>query len=167
MTSYYAIKQERERLKLGECPSGELARAAHCYERGSSAGWPWRQERWQPGDRKTNLVRAGALYLAEYDRLRALPEGAVRTCYGHEDVATDQRRAMRLAEHSVQRVALELDRMELEETRGTVVVRQAVVHGVLRTFSAATVAEVEDMVRTARAADKPAHQQRGEEFERD
>jgi hypothetical protein len=68
---------------------GELYRAAICYRDHDTAigeavgnvggnhpppeGWPWADEWWKPRDRKANLVRAGALILAERDRLgRAL-----------------------------------------------------------------------------------------------
>lgn len=33
-------------------------------------GWPWRPKYWRPRDRKSNLVRAGALCVAENDRRR-------------------------------------------------------------------------------------------------
>jgi hypothetical protein len=37
--------------------------------------WPWRRPRFQAGERRENLVRAGALILAEIDRLdRISPE---------------------------------------------------------------------------------------------
>lgn len=66
---------------------GELAQAAHCYqelgcdsygtcgpeEDQSNAempdSWPWDEEWWKPKTRLRNLVRAGALYQAEIDRL--------------------------------------------------------------------------------------------------
>jgi len=37
---------------------------------GSPMGWPWEAKWWKPKDRKSNLIRAGALCLAEKDRLR-------------------------------------------------------------------------------------------------
>lgn len=64
---------------------GELARAAACYC--AVAGnddetrdarlrigwmpstWPWYWARWKPKDRRRDLVRAGALILAEIERL--------------------------------------------------------------------------------------------------
>lgn len=67
--------------------SGDLARAADCYRRigngslGYSTpqadqseasvpqGWPWARQWWKPKTRLRNLVRAGALYQAEIDRL--------------------------------------------------------------------------------------------------
>lgn len=67
--------------------SGDLARAANCYRRiGSGSlgemkpdadqsgasppqGWPWARQWWKPKTRLRNLVRAGALYQAEIDRL--------------------------------------------------------------------------------------------------
>lgn len=33
-------------------------------------GWPWSSKDWKPKDRKSNLVRAGALALADAERLR-------------------------------------------------------------------------------------------------
>ncbi|MDB5531573.1 MAG: hypothetical protein JWR51_4676 [Devosia sp.] len=32
-------------------------------------GWPWDAQWWKPKDRRSNLIRAGALCLAEHDRL--------------------------------------------------------------------------------------------------
>lgn len=55
---------------------GELAIAASCYadwphpEGGRCAGrWPWDHHWWKPKDRRTDLVRAAALLLAEIERL--------------------------------------------------------------------------------------------------
>jgi hypothetical protein len=62
---------------------GQLARAAHCYayeasrtdhQRAVDAGnpppaWPWEDSWWKPKDRRQDLVRAGALILAEIERL--------------------------------------------------------------------------------------------------
>ena len=70
--------------------TGELARAAGCYafsggrleddEQGRfndlaiRHGWPWAQEWWKPKSRRADLVRAGALIVAEIERLdRAAP----------------------------------------------------------------------------------------------
>lgn len=70
--------------------NGELARAAQCYERapdnrkmiprtdGAPANvfevpeaWPWEPRWWKPSkDRIRELAKAGALYMAESDRLR-------------------------------------------------------------------------------------------------
>lgn len=70
--------------------SGDLARAAMCYERepaerkmrvgtdGPTANvievpesWPWEGRAWKPSaDRVRDLAKAGALYMAESDRLR-------------------------------------------------------------------------------------------------
>jgi hypothetical protein len=52
--------------------SGELADAAACYARGKqmSAVWPWDEKWWKPGpDRRRQLVKAGALIVAEIERL--------------------------------------------------------------------------------------------------
>lgn len=58
---------------------GEMAAAAATYAlhglRGGFFGrwratmWPWGSEWWKPKDRRRNLVRAGALILAEIERL--------------------------------------------------------------------------------------------------
>lgn len=66
--------------------SGELLRAANCYyletmrqnsyrEDGCPLGWPWDKEWWKPkGGTTRNLVVAGALAMAERDRLRRARE---------------------------------------------------------------------------------------------
>jgi hypothetical protein len=55
---------------------GELAQAAICYadpaahcQLGIPHQWPWVAEWWKPRDRRRNLVRAGALVIAEIERL--------------------------------------------------------------------------------------------------
>lgn len=55
---------------------GELAAAAGCYalhgylsKEDRYAYWPWNEEWWKPKDFRSNLVRAGALILAEIERL--------------------------------------------------------------------------------------------------
>lgn len=74
------VVAERERQKAvegwtpehdDEHKDGELARAAACYALGTPVRhkWPWGAEWWKPGDRRRNLVKAGALILAEIDRL--------------------------------------------------------------------------------------------------
>lgn len=75
--------------------NGELARAAQCYEREPAdrkmrrmtpeeykapdnyndsievpESWPWSPSWWKTGDRVRDLAKAGALYLAEADRLK-------------------------------------------------------------------------------------------------
>lgn len=91
-----AIAQERRRQIEGErfdptadqqYDQGELARAAACYVRleamrsvaatvpGTAVDdrvppeWPWARCGWKPKDRRSNLVRAGALIAAELDRM--------------------------------------------------------------------------------------------------
>lgn len=63
--------------------NGEMAGAAACYallrsqvDPATVMGedlirqiWPWYPEWWKPRDRRTDLVRAGALIAAEIDRL--------------------------------------------------------------------------------------------------
>lgn len=58
---------------------GELAMAAGCYALAAAVEhqqikhpptfWPWPEEAWKPKDARQNLIRAGALILAELDRL--------------------------------------------------------------------------------------------------
>ena len=61
---------------------GELAKAAACYVL-VSAGfnpdatinvWPWHRLWWKPSDKRRNLVKAGALILAEIERLDRMAE---------------------------------------------------------------------------------------------
>ena len=61
---------------------GELAKAAACYAL-VSAGfnpdatinvWPWHRLWWKPSDKRRNLVKAGALILAEIERLDRMAE---------------------------------------------------------------------------------------------
>lgn len=61
--------------------NGDLASAASCYvinvceggdpegEGRPPFGWPWSAEWWKPTDRRRDLVKAGALILAEIERL--------------------------------------------------------------------------------------------------
>lgn len=59
---------------------GELAAAASCYSlppqqrsaywsNSVPRYWPWHHSWWKPGDRRRELVKAGALILAEIERL--------------------------------------------------------------------------------------------------
>lgn len=97
MTPVQKIHAERQRQILIEGwklehddghASGELLRAAVLYYShatrvegdspltlkadGSPVGWPWEASLWKPKDREFDLVRAGALCLAERDRLRRI-----------------------------------------------------------------------------------------------
>ena len=59
-----------------EHSGGALANAAACYVLRSRTGlWPWRADRWKPGDgtpagRVRELTKAGALIAAEIDRIQ-------------------------------------------------------------------------------------------------
>ena len=69
---------------------GELADAAACYAANAGSAvwasdvpdfWPWSPEWWKPRnrrDRRDDLVRAGALILAEIERLDRRPQGRCR-----------------------------------------------------------------------------------------
>lgn len=53
---------------------GEMAQAASCYAWYATGVkppllWPWEDCWWKPGDRRRDLVKAGALILAEIERL--------------------------------------------------------------------------------------------------
>jgi hypothetical protein len=82
------IAAERERQMSGEgCTPqrddqyifAELANAAACYAAAEQAlpgrlpacppAWPWPLEAWKPRSRRENLVRSGALILAEIERI--------------------------------------------------------------------------------------------------
>lgn len=95
MGAIEAIKVERKRQIEAEGwtpehddrhSQGELAKAAACYavgtllvrhsssnaERGWRSPvsiWPWTWDWWKPSDRRRNLVKAGALIVAEIERL--------------------------------------------------------------------------------------------------
>ncbi len=94
------IERERQKLIEGwteanddEHTNGSMAQAAACYAATTQdykdvgfqhhdedqirdripVYWPWRPRWWKPKDRRSDLVRAGALILAEIERLdRAL-----------------------------------------------------------------------------------------------
>jgi hypothetical protein len=95
-TAMALIRQERDRqIKVegwtrehdDEHDNGEMLRAAVIYlhwgtdrqqpviddetdpRDGTPEGWPWDMKWWKPKDRVRNLERAGALCLAEKDRL--------------------------------------------------------------------------------------------------
>lgn len=64
-----------------EYTTGQLADAASCYalsnpypdhERGVPADWPWSRKWWKPTTRRRDLVKAGALIIAEIERLDRL-----------------------------------------------------------------------------------------------
>lgn len=67
-----------------EHADGEMAKAAAIYHLnaqgncsfgadGIPLGWPWEAQWWKPKDPVRDLVRAGALYIAEKERLHRLP----------------------------------------------------------------------------------------------
>jgi len=83
------VERERQMIVEGWTPEhddthdqGELANAAACYAYGEMIGtqtgyrlWPWGDDAWKPASRRRQLVKAGALILAEIQRLdRALAE---------------------------------------------------------------------------------------------
>ena len=58
---------------------GEMARAAACYAhnpgkmgRASPVAWPWSRAWWKPTNARRDLVKAGALIVAEIERLDRL-----------------------------------------------------------------------------------------------
>lgn len=69
-----------------EHDDGAMAKAAAIYhlhatgkcrfgDNGIPLGWPWDAQWWKPKDPMRDLVRAGALYVAEKERLCRLPGG--------------------------------------------------------------------------------------------
>lgn len=70
---------------------GDLAQAAGCYSLyahcsenldGSPADWPWPDEWWKPAGPRRNLVKAGALILAEIERLDRAARAASTAKHG-------------------------------------------------------------------------------------
>lgn len=84
LESVFEIASERRRQIQGEgytpevderYVSGELALAAAAYTLGISDGrppsiWPWGAAAWKPSTRERDLVKAGALILAELCRIK-------------------------------------------------------------------------------------------------
>ena len=63
-----------EQYKPSDLPKAAAVFALAGVPRYAKAGWPelfwpWRRPRFRPGERRDNLVRAGALLLAEIERL--------------------------------------------------------------------------------------------------
>ena len=52
--------------------NGELVQASRAYELGNVNLWPWSRERWKPSNKGRNLIKAGALIMAEEDRIRRI-----------------------------------------------------------------------------------------------
>ncbi|OJU12776.1 MAG: hypothetical protein BGN85_08935 [Alphaproteobacteria bacterium 64-11] len=82
-----------------EHANGELVEAAVVYARwagrgapamtvmGAPFGWPhtWDASWWKPKDRRRDLVRAGALIIAEIERLDRLDAARIRALTGIEE----------------------------------------------------------------------------------
>lgn len=49
--------------------NGQMAKAAACYALGNPWGFPWAVHWWKPRSYRENLVRAGALIVAEIQRI--------------------------------------------------------------------------------------------------
>lgn len=45
-------------------------KAAPIADNGAPLSWPWEPEWWKPKDRRSNLIRAGALCMAERDAIK-------------------------------------------------------------------------------------------------
>lgn len=79
------LAERRRQIEAGHTPehddrhheAGELASAAMCYARSAAFGatgalppfWPWSSQHWKPSDPRRDLVKAGALILAEIERI--------------------------------------------------------------------------------------------------
>jgi hypothetical protein len=86
MTGYDLIQAERDRQVAAEGydrahddahEDGEIGQAARCYHMLATgpathcpSDWPWSWVSWKPKGRRSNLIRAGALYQAEKDRIQ-------------------------------------------------------------------------------------------------
>ena len=71
---------------------GEMAMAAACYAYGeiidTQTGyclWPWFEDWWKPADTRRNLVKAGALIVAEIERLDRAAIAAMQESRDAED----------------------------------------------------------------------------------
>jgi hypothetical protein len=83
MTARIVAERVRQQTDEGRTPdwddrhtTGGLARAAACYALAAGAArdyvnrfWPWGTKAWKPADPMRNLEKAGALILAEMERL--------------------------------------------------------------------------------------------------
>ena len=74
--------------------AGELAEAAACYAlhahvpteskaKYKPSYWPWARKWWKPGDARKDLVKAGALILAEIERLDRRAEAEPTSIFHH------------------------------------------------------------------------------------
>lgn len=104
-----AVERERQKSVEGWTPlhddeldNGSLARAASCYALSGSQilyepappyfMWPWAARYWKPKNPRRDLIRAGALIVAEIERLdRAARAAQPRAAAPHalEKVSTD------------------------------------------------------------------------------
>ena len=69
---------------------GEMAIAAACYasdkrvyNTASPANWPWSESWWKPTNRRRDLVKAGALIVAEIERLDRMETKPARAIVDH------------------------------------------------------------------------------------
>lgn len=105
MTGLEAIRSERKRQISKEGWSAEhddrhedreLMRAGMHYlhygtKYQSATGWPWDATWFKPKDRRRNLIRAGALFLAERDRLHRInPDHSVNHVNHKLDIAVKE-----------------------------------------------------------------------------
>lgn len=99
---------------------GELALAAICYQAAEGPesrvphDWPFENSEWKPKDRLRNLVRAGALFLAESERLGRAAESVCITCEPVKPLVRHNRvgkgaELLHIANHSAEAVARMID----------------------------------------------------------
>ena len=78
---------------------GELAAAAACYSIPPETPnfnslkmelWPWSDEWWKPKGRVSDLVRAGALILAELERIRREETNKMLEAFADADIADSE-----------------------------------------------------------------------------
>lgn len=82
--------------------SGELADAAACYAMNASGAieppgsmpqiWPWDRQWWKPGEPRRDLVKAGALILAEIERLDRIEDRRIQDREACAAITAESRR---------------------------------------------------------------------------
>jgi hypothetical protein len=73
MSSYFANQQslpeDQRDIDMVEVPAPHHWPAPEGRDESMDLNWPWAPEAWKPGERRRMLVKAGALILAEIERL--------------------------------------------------------------------------------------------------
>jgi hypothetical protein len=81
-----------------------MVTAARCYLTGDATWWPLGRDWWKPKDRRQDLIRAGALAMAEMDRLRRVssryPQGRIWAAI-HDQLAQETAAARALLQEVI------------------------------------------------------------------